>query len=85
MIPIFLNLYLYFFELLYYNNFQKTERMFVRRKDVYVMDKRQDLINRIEKLTDEQFEMLIFLLSQRGQEFAPSGQVENQTSQQLAV
>ena len=32
------------------------------------MNKKQDLINRIEKLTDEQFELLINLFSQQERE-----------------
>ena len=43
------------------------------------MDKKQDLINRIEKLTDEQFELLISLYSQQSQEFVQDGQVEHPT------
>lgn len=34
------------------------------------MDKKQELIERIEKLTDEQLELLISLYSQQEQEFA---------------
>ena len=59
--------------------------MFVRRKDVYIMDKRTQIVKRIENLTDEQFEMLIVLLSQQEQEFALSGQAENRTSLQHVV
>ena len=43
------------------------------------MDKKQDLINRIEKLTDEQFELLISLYFQQDLKFAQDGQVEHPT------
>ena len=38
------------------------------------MNKKQDLINRIEKLTDEQFKMLIHLFSQQEKESAQVSQ-----------
>lgn len=59
--------------------------MFVKRKDVEYMDKRKEIIERIELLTDEQFEALIVLWSQQEQEFALSGQAEHQTSPQPAL
>ena len=43
------------------------------------MNKKQELINRIEKLTDAQFEMLIALYSQQEQEFVPDVQAERPT------
>lgn len=58
--------------------------MFVKKERMYTMDKRTQIIEHIEKLTDEQFEMLIVLLSQQEQGFALSGQVAHQTSQQPA-
>ena len=59
--------------------------MFVKRKDVEYMDKRKEIIERIELLTDEQFEKLIVLWSQQEQEFALSGQADRQTSPQPAL
>ena len=49
------------------------------------MNKRNEIINRIESLTDEQFELLIYLYSQQSQESVPSGQVEHQTSDEFVV
>ena len=46
------------------------------RKESEIMNKTQELIERIEKLTPEQFEMLIALYSQQEQEFAQASQVE---------
>ena len=43
------------------------------------MDKKQNLIERIEKLTPEQFELLIALYSQQEQEFALTFQSEPQS------
>ena len=43
------------------------------------MNKKEEIINRIEKLTEEQFELFIYLYSQQEQESAPTSQVENQT------
>ena len=39
------------------------------RKECETMNKKQELIDRIEKLTPEQFELLIALYSQQEQEF----------------
>ena len=49
------------------------------------MNKKQELIARIEKLTDEQFEMLIALYSQQEQESVPAVQAENPSYFQPAV
>ena len=49
------------------------------RKECETMNKKQELINRIEKLTDAQFEMLIALYSQQEQEFVPDVPVERPT------
>ena len=38
------------------------------RKECEIMNKKQELINRIEKLTPEQFELLLTLFSQQEQE-----------------
>jgi hypothetical protein len=46
------------------------------------MKHKQDLINRIEKLTDEQFDLLINLLSQQEQEFVQDVQFEHLTFSQ---
>ena len=43
------------------------------------MEKKQDLINRIEKLTDEQFELLIYLYSQQEQESVRVSQFEHRS------
>lgn len=43
------------------------------------MNKRQELIDRIEKLTPEQFEQLIALWIQQEQESAPTSQSDHQT------
>jgi hypothetical protein len=61
-----------------------TELVFVKER-MLSMDKRKAIIERIELLTDEQFEALIVLWSQQEQEFALSGQVERQTSPQPAL
>lgn len=47
------------------------------RKECEIMNKKQELINRIEKLTPEQFELLLTLFSQQEQEFVQGDQVEN--------
>ena len=44
------------------------------------MNKRQELITRIEKLTDKQFELLINLYSQQEQEFVRVSQSEHRSS-----
>ena len=44
------------------------------------MEKKQQIIDRIEKLTDEQFELLISLFSQQEQESAQASQFEPLTS-----
>lgn len=49
------------------------------RKECTTMNKKQELIERIEKLTDEQFEMLITLFSQQEQGFVQVDQSECQT------
>ena len=49
------------------------------RKECQAMNKKQELIQRIENLTDEQFELLIALYSQQEQEFAPIVLIEPQT------
>ena len=43
------------------------------------MDKKQELINRLEKLTDKQFELLIGLFNQEEQENVQSLQSARQT------
>lgn len=64
-----------------YNNYHKSEQQFYR-KECITMNKKQDLINRIEKLTDRQIELLIHLFSQQEQESAQASQSESQTSSQ---
>ena len=59
--------------------------MFVHRKECKPMDKKQNLIERIEKLTPEQFELLIALYSQQEQESAQVFQSEPQTFLQLSL
>lgn len=49
------------------------------------MDKRKQIIERIEALTEEQFENLIVLWSQQEQEFAQGGQVARQSSPQPSL
>ena len=46
------------------------------RKECETMNKKQELIDRIEKLTPEQFELLIALYSQQEQEFAQVAPIE---------
>jgi len=46
------------------------------------MNHKQDLINRIEKLTDKQFDLLINLFSQQEQEFVQDVQFEHLTFSQ---
>ena len=47
------------------------------RKECEIMNKKQELINRIEKLTPEQFELLLTLFAQQEQESAQGVPVEN--------
>lgn len=49
------------------------------RKECESMNKRQELIERIEKLTDEQFELLISLFAQQEQESVQVDQSDRQT------
>lgn len=49
------------------------------RKECTTMNKKQELIERIEKLTDEQFEMLISLFAQQEQESVQVWQSDHQT------
>lgn len=55
------------------------------RKECQAMNKKQELIERIEKLTDEQFELLIALYSQQEQEFVQDALIEHQTFLQPCV
>ena len=48
-----------------------------KRKENFNMSKKEEIINRIAALTDKQFEMLIALYSQQGQEFVQDGQSEH--------
>lgn len=57
--------------------------MFVK-KGKQTMTKKQELIERIQNLTPEQFEKLIALYSQQEQEFAQASQVENPSLPQPA-
>ena len=92
--PYYLNLHLYFFKKIKYYEFAKNtivrtihilyncrnkrEHTFAR-KECLTMNKKQELIERIEKLTDAQFELLITLYSQQEQEFVPDVPVERPT------
>ena len=48
------------------------------------MNKKQEIIDRIEKLTDQQFELLITLYAQQEQEFVQVAQFEPPTFPQPA-
>lgn len=50
------------------------------RKECIIMNKRQDLINQIEKLTDKQFELLIALFAEQEQESVRVSQSEHRSS-----
>lgn len=54
-------------------------RTHVLLKGMYTMNKKDELIERINMLTDEQFEKLILLYSQQEQEFVQVAQVDHQT------
>ena len=56
--------------------------MFDDERICETMNKRQELINRIEKLTPKQFELLISLYFQQEQEFVQVEQSDHQTSLQ---
>ena len=58
-------------------NYQKLEQLFYKKGMYKPMTKKQDIINRIEKLTDKQFELLINLFSQQEQESVQVVQVEH--------
>ena len=60
-------------------------RTIVQERDVKTMEKKQELINRIEKLTDKQFELLISLFSQQEQESVRVSRFEHPTSSQSSV
>lgn len=60
-------------------------RTVVQERDVKSMEKKQDLINRIEKLTDKQFELLIHLYSQQEQESVRVSQFEHPSYSQPSV
>ena len=67
-------------------NCHKTNRTLVLiRKECALMNKKQELIERIEKLTPEQFELLIALYSQQEQEFVRACQVEHQSFLQSSL
>lgn len=55
------------------------------RKECLAMNKKQELIERIEKLTDAQFELLIALYSQQEQEFVPDVPIEPPTFLPLSL
>ena len=66
-----------FIRLNFLYNYQ-NEHLFYKKGMYKPMNKRkQDLINRIEKLTDKQFELLINLFSQQEQEFVQVVQFEH--------
>lgn len=54
-------------------------RTHVLLKGMYTMNKKDELIERINMLTDEQFEKLILLYSQQEQESVQAAQVDRQT------
>ena len=54
-------------------------RTHVLLKGMYTMNKKDELIERLNMLTDEQFEMLILLYSQQEQESVQAAQVDRQT------
>lgn len=55
-----------------------NNRTYVRKKGTCEpMNKKQELIERIEKLTPEQFELLIALYSQQEQEFVRAVPIEH--------
>ena len=70
---------------MYHITYHKIRTNVLQERNVLTMNKRQDLINRIEKLTDKQFELLINLFSQQEQEFAQVGQVEHPTFLQSSL
>ena len=49
------------------------------RKECETMNKKEELIQRIEKLTPKQFEMLISLFAQQEQESVPIAPSEHQS------
>ena len=53
-------------------------------KGMLKMNKKQELIERIEKLSDEQFELLIALYSQQELKSVPTVPIERQTFPQPA-
>lgn len=55
------------------------------QKGMYNMNKKQELIERIENLTPEQFERLIALYSQQEPEFVRASQAEPQTFLPLSL
>lgn len=50
-----------------------------QERDVITMNKKQELIERIEKLTDKQFELLIHLFFQQEQESVRVSQSEHRS------
>ena len=58
-------------------NCHKSKNKCSKRKDCSPMNKRQELIERIDKLTPEQFELLIALYSQQEKEFVQASQFEH--------
>ena len=60
-------------------------RTIVQERDVKTMEKKQDLISRIEKLTDKQFELLIYLYSQQEHESVRVSQFEHPSYSQPSV
>ena len=67
-----------------YNCHNQTERMFYIERNVD-MNKKQELIERIQNLTDEQFELFITLYSQQEQESVQVSPIEHQTFLQPCV
>lgn len=54
-------------------------RTLVLMKGMFLMNKKDELIERINKLNDEQFEKLILLYSQQEQESVQGAPVDHQT------
>ena len=63
----------------------RNRTIVLKERDVKTMEKKQELINRIEKLTDKQFELLISLYSQQEQESVRVSQFEHPSYFQPSV
>ena len=62
---------------MYHITYHKIRTNVLQERNVLTMNKRQEVINQIEKLTDKQFELLIALFAEQEQESVRASQYQH--------